>query len=70
MSIGKLLFFIAIILCFVTMCLEMFVFVISYLNKEKTANLILKILFGFIGIDICFLISSLIILYFELGGIK
>ena len=70
MSIGNLLFFIAIILSFITISLEILELIFEARDKEKITDLILKILSVFFCLDACFLICSLVILYFELGGIK
>lgn len=70
MSLGNLLFFISVILLFISIFLTIFIFIFSCLEKEKITNILLKILFVFLGIGGIFMTISLIILYFELGGIK
>lgn len=66
MSLGNLLFFISIILLFIALFLIIFIF----LEKEKIKEMLLKILFVILSVGGIFMTISLIILYFELGGIK
>ncbi len=70
MSIGNLLFFIFVILSFIMIFLEALIFIFAILNKVKIEKNIIKCLPTFAIIIACFLLSSLIMLYFELGGIK
>ena len=49
MSLGNLLFFISVILLFISIFLTIFIFIFSCLEKEKITNILLKILFVFLG---------------------
>ena len=70
MSLGKLLFFISIILLLISEVILGFVFGFAVFDKERVVKKLLKYMFFFFGIGGFVSIVSLVILYFELGGIK
>lgn len=70
MSLGKLLFFISVILLLISEVILGFVFGFAIFEKEIIVKKLLKYMFFFFGIGVFVSIVSLVILYFELGGTK
>ena len=70
MSIGNTLFFLGITLFLISEIILGFVFGFSIFDKEKIVKKLLKCMFLLFGIGGFVSIVSLVILFFELGGIK
>ena len=70
MSIGNTLFFLGITLFLISEIILGFVFGFSIFDKEKIVKKLLKFMFFLFGIGGFASIVSLVILFFELGGIK
>ena len=70
MSIGNILFFIGIVLLLISEVILGFVFGFAIFDKERVMKKLLKYMFLFFGIGGFVSIISLVILFFELGGIK
>ena len=70
MSIGNILFFLGITLFLISEIVLGFVFGFSIFDNEKIVKKLLKFMFFLFGIGCFVSIASLVILYFELGGIK
>lgn len=68
MSLGNLLFFTSIILFLLALFLVIFIFIFECIGKEKITNKLLKMLFVLTSVAAVFMLTSIIILYFELGG--
>lgn len=70
MSLGNLLFFISIILLLISEIILGFVFGFAIFDKERIMKKLLKCMILFFGIGVFVSIISLVVLFFELGGIK
>ena len=70
MSIGNISFFIGVTLLLISEIILGFVFGFAIFDKERIVKNLLKCMFFFFGIGGFVSIISLVILYFELGGIK
>ena len=70
MSIGNILFFVGITLLLISEIILGFVFGFAIFDKERIMEKLLKYMFFIFGIGGFVSIVSLVILFFELGGIK
>lgn len=70
MSIGNILFFVGITLLLISEVILGFVFGFAIFDKERIMKKLLKCMFFFFGIGGFASIISLVVLFFELGGIK